>query len=272
MIRYERPSIPERFDALTKDARDAIEALVARGTPPKHGDFKSTWGSLKGPLVERQHGKCGYCESRIDGHAWEEVEHYRPKSALSALPPLTLPLHQHVSGPRARGSAIALGDRGYWWLAYVWENWLLACEHCNGWFKGTLFPIRESPRPSLIPGAEKLETPLLLNPFDTSIDPLDHLRFDWDGTVAPIGNSVHGAETIRTCGLHREKLVRDRRELASLIRELLDEYRRAQTRADQRRPLHAIIDRGRAERPFAGAARSLTSQWFGCHWRRLWPT
>lgn len=77
--------------------------------------------AIKGELLAAQHGKCAYCEIRIESE-YGAVDHYRPKGGVrqtrAALP--TTP--------------------GYFWLAYAWDNLLVACSRCNT-SKSDLFPL-----------------------------------------------------------------------------------------------------------------------------------
>ncbi len=66
---------------------------------PKRG-FKSSWGRHKEEIAKISHGKCSYCECRLNADCVMQVEHFKPK----ALFPLS---------------------------AYDWDNYLLACGGCN---------------------------------------------------------------------------------------------------------------------------------------------
>ena len=57
------------------------------------------------------------------------------------------------------------------------------------------------------------ESALLLNPYGTR-DPARHLQFDINGFVKPRNGSLHGRETIRTCGLNRLALLNARMPVA----------------------------------------------------------
>ncbi|MDQ2687964.1 MAG: hypothetical protein M3Y28_08875, partial [Armatimonadota bacterium] len=63
--------------------------------------------TVKQALMDAQHGKCCYCERVIgeDG----DVEHFRPKAAV------------------CQGAGLPQETPGYYWLAYDWDNFLLAC-------------------------------------------------------------------------------------------------------------------------------------------------
>ena len=92
-----------RVVALMKLAR---ERLVA-GEPIKV-EIESKWSITKDQLLIETHNKCAYCESDITTVSYGDVEHYRPKSV-------------------------------YWWLAYVYDNYLASCAICNQRFKGAKF-------------------------------------------------------------------------------------------------------------------------------------
>lgn len=72
--------------------------------------FKSKWGVTKKQLSKETHGKCAYCETSYDAVAFGDVEHFRPKSV-------------------------------YWWLAYVYDNYLASCQICNQQFKSNIFEV-----------------------------------------------------------------------------------------------------------------------------------
>lgn len=102
MIRYPRLPEPSGFAAATQRPKAELERAVGAGAPLA---FPSTWKKYKKPLLEAQHHKCGYCECRLTGHG--DVEHYAPKAEV------------HVGGVKY--------SPGYWWRAYDWTNYLVAC-------------------------------------------------------------------------------------------------------------------------------------------------
>ena len=68
------------------------------------------------------HGKCAYCEQVVTGDQHGDVEHYRPKGAVTDAENQTVYVvvdGQHRAHP------------GYYWLAYDWKNLLPACIRCN---------------------------------------------------------------------------------------------------------------------------------------------
>lgn len=179
----------------------------------KHDDIKKR-------LNEIFHYKCAYCETFFSASAPVDIEHYRPKSAVSED-------HAHP---------------GYWWLAMDWDNLLPSCIDCNRKRKQKTvdgstrlsdllenamrgrhlsgkkdsFPLAEG-GVRLQPEARDVgaEQPLLLNPYVD--DPLQHLQFVSTGNppvslVVPGGEptSAKGATSIHVYGLNRLGLVQER--------------------------------------------------------------
>ncbi|MCX4240842.1 HNH endonuclease family protein [Paraliomyxa miuraensis] len=128
---------------------------------------------VKKALHGRQHRKCAYCE-RAPGFDGQPVEHFRPKK---------------LALRRVKGRLVKDHER-YWWLTWTWSNLLFACTTCNGpKRKGSHFPLESGtvplPAPSR-PASRSLpavhfqvavERPLLLDPSDCNVDPLEHLRW-----------------------------------------------------------------------------------------------
>lgn len=84
---------------------------IRRGEIAKHTFNSSRWKPAKNQLLAETGGKCAYCEAPISAVAFGDVEHYRPKSS-------------------------------YWWLAYCYDNYLVACQLCNQKFKRNAFPVQ----------------------------------------------------------------------------------------------------------------------------------
>lgn len=92
----------------------------------KSSDFDAKyWPKAKRQLRRETHDKCAYCEAPTSSVAPGSVEHFRPKSR-------------------------------YWWLAYCYDNYLFACQRCNGDFKSDEFPIagRRLTEPALTSAAD----------------------------------------------------------------------------------------------------------------------
>jgi hypothetical protein len=139
---FRGPKPLERLLELMQERRDKIAA----GDDPKL-KFKSKWGTTKRQLLRETHDKCAYCESHTAAVAFGDVEHYRPKSI-------------------------------YWWLAYVYDNYLASCSVCNQQFKSNSFEFSgvEMPGPALT-GAET-DAALSAMTAEFAPDPLDAPAID----------------------------------------------------------------------------------------------
>lgn len=93
-----------------------VRGQIAAGQPVAP-TIDPKWSEAKGQLLAETHEKCAYCESDVTAVAFGDVEHYRPKSV-------------------------------YWWLAYVYDNYLASCSVCNQQFKGARFEYTGTPMPA----------------------------------------------------------------------------------------------------------------------------
>lgn len=118
--------------------------------------------------------RCMYCEDS----AGTDIEHFYPKSKYPER-------------------------------AFSWENYLLACSHCNSNKKRDRFPRFRDGQPKLIdPTAE---------------DPAAHLRLLFhSGELA--STSVQGLKSIEVFGLNRERLTRGRVDAWKTAIALIREY------------------------------------------------
>lgn len=139
-------------------------------------------------LSSMQHGKCCYCERKLNnlGRTEREVEHYIPK--------------------------IAFGDRDgniQWHLANKWDNLLYACRSCNS-SKGQQLPFNSTTSEREI-----------IDPCCKDIDPEDHIDFIIDDLfiffVEQDGSSL-GRSTIEKLKLdERSDLFGEFRRIKSII-------------------------------------------------------
>jgi uncharacterized protein (TIGR02646 family) len=149
-------------------------------------------GDIKAALNEIYHGKCAFCEQLVEQ---TQVEHYRPKSI-------------------------------YYWLAFSWDNLILACPRCNqgkgihfdirgerAYFENDELHVRSINNRSVVYDAS--EQPLMVNPEVT--DPLGMIAFQRDGTIT--SENERFAYTIEKCAI-------DRNYLNDLRRKLLDDFAR----------------------------------------------
>lgn len=163
-------------------------------SPSASYDARYKYIDIKKQLDGIYHGKCAFCETRNEQL---HVEHFRPK----------------------RG--------GYYWLAYSWDNLLLACATCNS-FKGNDFPLdkygtRASFDPSYLSNINnhsaqlnQIERPLLINPETAPADVDRLLIFDEYGEVS--SNDLCMVMTIEKCRLSRKALCNNRKKILDDLR------------------------------------------------------
>lgn len=203
------------------DARDQLIATVAAGESAVINDtlykaevLLNIYKTLDGPFF----GKCAYCETPVVGNQHGDIEHWRPKKAVSDV-------HGNRVTIDVNGSQQP--HPGYYWLAYDWKNLLLSCITCNQpsrsrstgqvFGKGTRFPVAGSH--ATTPGEEQHEEPLLLNPIWDDHDPSDHMDVDECGVMIP--KSDCGQTCIDVYGLNRDELIIARRRTALHVRCVL---------------------------------------------------
>jgi hypothetical protein len=260
MHRLKRIPPPVGFEAAAQPLRQ-----TARGSAPKPRFNEGFWTRYKAELSDAQHRKCGYCEMRAIGPAYGDVDHYRPKGAVWEI---------ESPGAEVRNLATVAGRKpkklsatGYWWAAYDWDNWLLACGICNQAWKLSYFPVSDSPR--VLPPTEGVdERPLLLNPFDGP-HPAKHLKFGRLGEVEPRRNSARGRATIDVCGLDRPSLRESRLEIADRVYRLID---RVADTANPQRVADAIVDiheAGDERAVHCGMVRAIFEDETGMSWKQL---
>lgn len=229
MIKIERTPHPDQLNPAMPDQvgprelRDLTHKLD-RGEKLVGDDFQAYRNqAVREALREMCFGKCAYCEAKIAGAQDTDVEHYRPKKGVTEADKAGIP------------------HEGYWWLAMVWENLVLSCQHCNQMrstlviipddleteeeFKAFLmrapksragkknaFPTAGNTWVTAPDGDLSLEKPLILNPADE--DPKNHLEwvlFKGASTVRAKNNSAAGEATRTILGLNRRWLEEDRR-------------------------------------------------------------
>jgi len=154
----------------------------------KFGFDSSIYGhkSVKDALIEAQHEKCCFCESKVTHIAYGDIEHFRPKA-----------------GWRKTKSSMLVRP-GYFWLAYDWSNLLFCCQICNQREKRNHFPIEDERHRCTVPDQDvSIEKPLFINPrFE---DPEVHIAFRGE-VPFPLNNSKRGKATIDGLGLKRKPL------------------------------------------------------------------
>jgi hypothetical protein len=289
--RFQPPPPPGNFEAAVAAFRAAVETLFTAGKlgvkatakpakkpskkkpkPAKEPEvFPAKWRDFKAELSRAQHLKCGFCEGYAVGQGHGDVEHYAPKSEVRALGDDQKTWGEerpYLASVVGRQTAL-ISSTGYWWLAYDWDNYVLACSICNSAWKGTLFPIGEQRAAAPTPADQ--ETRYLLHPFRGEA-PQNHLEFGPLGEVKPkttaAGPSVYGRETIRTLGLDRPSLREHRRTKASKIHKKIDALQDASVER-RRELLTDIRDEGAEDQPHCGMVRAILEQRTQMTWTQL---
>ena len=208
MIKIQRPSsVPEhlqrngrRQTKLDCAAFDANPSPYTSGEKFRdRGYYRST--DVKVALYQAQHSKCCYCEKLLES-ADLQVEHFRPKGAY----------RQAADQP--------YGYPGYYWLAYDWNNLLLACAACNK-NKDATFPLSNPDQRAISHHDDlSIESILLVDPAGD--DPRDHIDFVDD---APRHLSDRGRCTVTVLGLSRDHLTELRLKCLKRIKHYWYIYR-----------------------------------------------
>ena len=152
------------------------------------------------------YGKCAYCEKKISSTQYGDIEHFRPKNAVSD------------------GDFNDInGHPGYYWLCYDWKNLLPSCILCNRKSKipddvvigkHTRFPVRSFR--ATRPGEEAQEEPLLIHP--ALEDPANHIEVDATGVLHAKDGSDRGRACIDVFGLNYRDLPNERKDRYNEIR------------------------------------------------------
>jgi hypothetical protein len=211
----------QRWARWQKDCQKATGDLHSAAETGQDLEFNGNlYKRLKTELFGKDspfYGKCVYCECYIGDFQHGDVEHFRPKAAVT----------DEVDQP-------VLGHPGYYWLAYDWQNLLPACEICNQPSKIGDRKIGKHCRFPVIgqhaycEAEIEAERPLLINPASTNPndDPSKHLRVDPD-TGLMIGLTDRGKMCIEIFGLNvRDRLVEKRRKACREIPALFQDLQR----------------------------------------------
>jgi len=220
MITIDRgPEPPALARARRKHLQGAVRAFCEHGpgSRPLRELLDNGYQVVKPQLYQRQHKKCAYCE-RKPGYDGQPVEHIRPKKRAI----------------RRAGSKTITDRERYWWLAWTWHNLLFACATCNGVArKGDHFPLAPGSVPLARPERSMsyplpqrlfrttAEHPLLLDPSDRRVDPLDHLRWQPVDLTVPRRYWTWGLKPLT----HQGRVTLDRLRLDDRTDDVDDRYR-----------------------------------------------
>jgi uncharacterized protein (TIGR02646 family) len=224
------------MDGVTKvtKANQELERAIAFFTDPARYNNEQkltkdsfTFAVYKDPDIQEQLGtifgtKCAYCETNFGAVTPKDIEHFRPKSEISAGAATLVP--------------------GYFWLAGEWDNLLVSCPDCNRrrkhevpgqaekatLGKETQFPLADEQRRARNRASLTAEESvrLLLNPCTDQ--PEDHLTFDQQGLVHPRPDvqgvdSAMGTMSITVYALQRKLLVESRLRVLNAFRLLFEQ-------------------------------------------------
>lgn len=236
MIRIEKPDSPPevlRADGVDKRRAHSVSYANDPGayqSGERSFDFDDDlYGHdlVKTALIEAQHRKCSFCESKVTHVAHGDVEHFRPKSGY----------RQHPED--------SLQRPGYYWLAYKWTNLFLCCPLCNRRHKKNLFPLRNpEDRATSHRDEVREEDPMFLHPGRE--DPEEHIGFREEIAYAKNG-SVRGERTIEALQLNRDALVEVRRDYYATafkeIREVLRMLKSGGLTPEEETKAHQLLRR-----------------------------
>jgi len=225
VIKVNRNAPPKgtSMDRKRKQELRKIKTEIDQGATSISFKNRELWREdrVKQFLHESQHGKCCYCEAkqRIKGG---NVEHFRPKGRVG----------ENKNHP------------GYWWLAYEWDNLLIACGTCNS-KKWSKFPLmNEEDRVFNETDNLDKEKPYLINPLKENPERFIEFEIpavvDWEKekpeTVNAIGKGQRGEKTVAELTgindievkMERANKIRDYEMYLSALKEAdaTEEYRR----------------------------------------------
>ncbi|HBY7913549.1 HNH endonuclease [Acinetobacter baumannii] len=172
---------------------------------------------IRTALMKIYHNKCAYCESNEE---LLHIEHYRPKKPY------------------------------YYWLAYSWDNLLVACHFCNI-NKNNIFHIENSFRASFKPSIknilsintlsflyDKFENPKTINV--ENFDPYPYLEYFNNGKIR--SNHPRVRHTINICDLNRVKLKDKRRRIIDDFRKEVIIAHREKDKVKRQAKLEQVIE------------------------------
>lgn len=238
------PEPPTLKSEKVKDLKEVIGKKINNNIIVKSKDFKPYWREedVRKTLWKHHNGKCCYCERKRELKRESDVEHYRPKSEIT----------KEKKHP------------GYWWLAYEWKNYLIACKPCNQAHKKNHFPLLPDGKRAKKPEDDLIkEKPVLINPIDEN--PEEFIHYVWKDSnnlfVKAVGhdNDGRGTKTIELTQLNRPELVEERAELIQTLDALATLMKVAEVQGHQEmvnKRAKAIKIETTSKKKFAGFKRA----------------
>lgn len=200
MIKIDQGKIPEYLKSESLDL--AVEKLnefySTKNRSQKRYDFPFNSDvdvPLKPILHKTFHGKCGYCETKIELPQDGVIDRFRPHDGV-------------------RDKTDYFPDL-YWWLVYEWKNLVYSCKECNQ-YKANYFPIKGKRAKTKADDIER-ERKLLLNPCED--EPRKYFTFS-KGEIH--SETDEGFQTIELLKLNRTSLVSNRIKAISEIKTIID--------------------------------------------------
>lgn len=181
MISISRLPLDEDTEAALQERQEKVIS-----SPDPKSTAAEQWTKLgsgrRSALLSKLHSmasgieRCMYCEDS----GGTDIEHFRPKSTYPD------------------------------W-AFRWENYLLACSHCNSNAKRNRFPLLENGQPALID--------------PTTIDPSLHLIFSpTTGRYEARDDDIIAARSIEVFGLNRQVCTQGRQDMWFNLLDLIATY------------------------------------------------
>lgn len=199
-------------EAVTQQLRNAAdegarETIITANEGLWRDDRIRNW------LLGQFNNKCWYSEAQ-DSVSSIHVDHYRPKG-------------------RIKQELGAVPERGYWWLAFTWDNYRI-CGQLLNVKKGDLFPIIEGARCTADnPVSLQLEAPTLIDPLSDQTRLISYDK-DEDACIAVVAAGIaepditRAEKTIEIMGLNlRQRLNEKRNDFWDKCMMKISEYQNA---------------------------------------------
>ena len=256
-INFKEPDEPD-WIAWRQDCEKATEELIKLVKMEEEYEISDLYKkkeikqkyyiSIDGPFG----GKCAYCETRIVSDQYGDMEHYRPKKAVT---------DEHGNNIRIedeKGQIIP--HPGYYWLAYDWRNLLPACELCNRTNPGNKnigkqnkFPVKDGFY-AKSPGEEEKEKPLLINPLLE--DPEEHFVIEFKTGL--LSGDEKGKCCIDIFGLNlRSGLQKARKEAYTSTLGLIIKFFSSNDETEEKECAEDLLDIIMGKKPYSLVGRTL---------------
>lgn len=270
MEHYSRPIKPKDFNLKMKPFKSKVKSVIDKDNPNKTIDFKNKWGNVdyKRPLILAQYKKCAYCEVRFT--TYPDVEHFFPKAKIKLLLNAGREISDLLNIKDREGKTISCN--GFWWLAYEWTNYLLACGPCNETWKHNYFPLVENKASKkllddtsyVIKGKKYI--PNLINPFD-NIDGYKYFNYTKEGYIFSYNQITFNS--IVTYGLHRISLFEARNEVCPNIFYNVQKYKKYLVQNNilkMKKYIKSITKLGHKSKSHSSIVKTLIFNEFGIEW------